>query len=231
MLSGGIERLNLASAGFLSKAEGATTQVTPILVTSPQAMQIPAEKFSGAPDPVGPAARLQARRQAPDAGRTHRGYRQQRLSRRHAQTRARQAEGDDKAKQDGTTPEQPSRMRPRTPSPKTTSRLRQRTPSQGHSPRNKSKGDKPLPQRTPSPKMTSPLRQRTPRPRERRRSRPSRIRRRAASTLSSWPIPTCWRTSSGSTCASSSASKWPSPTPATRPSWSRRSTTCRARMP
>ena len=44
--------MNRASAGFLSKAEGATTQVTPILVTSPQAMQIPAEKFSGAPDPV-----------------------------------------------------------------------------------------------------------------------------------------------------------------------------------
>ena len=52
VLSGGIERLNLASAGFFSKAEGATTQVTPILLTSPQAMQIPAEKFGGAPDPV-----------------------------------------------------------------------------------------------------------------------------------------------------------------------------------
>jgi ABC-type uncharacterized transport system involved in gliding motility auxiliary subunit len=52
VLSGGIERLNLASAGFLAKAEGATTQVTPILVTSPQAMQIAADKLSGAPDPV-----------------------------------------------------------------------------------------------------------------------------------------------------------------------------------
>jgi len=52
VLSGGIERLNLATSGFLAKAEGATTQVTPILVTSPQAMQIAAEKFSGAPDPV-----------------------------------------------------------------------------------------------------------------------------------------------------------------------------------
>ena len=92
VLSGGIERLNLASAGFLLKAEGATTQVTPILVTSPQAMQIPAEKFSGARS-CRPAARLQARRQAPDAGRTHRGYRQQRLSRRHAQARARQGGG------------------------------------------------------------------------------------------------------------------------------------------
>jgi hypothetical protein len=53
VLSGGIERLNLASAGSLSKAEGATTQVTPILLTSPQAMQIAADKFTGAPDPVG----------------------------------------------------------------------------------------------------------------------------------------------------------------------------------
>ncbi len=52
VLSGGVERLNLASPGFLSKAEGASTQVTPILLTSPQAMQIPAEKFTGAPDPV-----------------------------------------------------------------------------------------------------------------------------------------------------------------------------------
>jgi len=53
VLSGGIERLNLASAGFLSKAEGAATQVTPILTTSTQAMQIAADKFTMAPDPVG----------------------------------------------------------------------------------------------------------------------------------------------------------------------------------
>jgi ABC-type uncharacterized transport system involved in gliding motility auxiliary subunit len=52
VLSGGVERLNLASPGFLSKAEGATTQVTPILLTSPQAMQIAADKFGAVPDPV-----------------------------------------------------------------------------------------------------------------------------------------------------------------------------------
>ena len=52
VLSGGVERLNLASPGFLSKAEGATTQVTPILLTSPQAMQIAADKFTGMPDPI-----------------------------------------------------------------------------------------------------------------------------------------------------------------------------------
>ena len=52
VLSGGVERLNLATAGFLSKVEGATTQVTPILLTSPQAMQIAADKFGAVPDPV-----------------------------------------------------------------------------------------------------------------------------------------------------------------------------------
>lgn len=53
VLSGGVERLNLATPGFLAKVEGATTQVTPILSTSPQAMQIGAEKFAMMPDPVG----------------------------------------------------------------------------------------------------------------------------------------------------------------------------------
>lgn len=53
VLSGGVDKLNLASAGFLSQAEGATTKVTPILMTSPQAMQIAADKFTMAPDPVG----------------------------------------------------------------------------------------------------------------------------------------------------------------------------------
>ena len=54
VLSGGVERLNLASPGFLSRADGAKTQVQPILMTSPQAMQIAADKLSGpAPDPVG----------------------------------------------------------------------------------------------------------------------------------------------------------------------------------
>lgn len=53
VLAGGIERLNLATPGFISKAEGATTTVSALLHTSPQAMQIAAEKFSAAPDPVG----------------------------------------------------------------------------------------------------------------------------------------------------------------------------------
>jgi ABC-type uncharacterized transport system involved in gliding motility auxiliary subunit len=53
VLSGGIERINLSTPGFLSKAEGAATQVSPILSTSDRAMQIPADKFAGMPDPVG----------------------------------------------------------------------------------------------------------------------------------------------------------------------------------
>ncbi|HWB45222.1 MAG TPA: Gldg family protein [Hyphomicrobiaceae bacterium] len=53
VLSGGIERLNLASPGFLTKADGATTQVVGLLHTSPRAMEIPADKFAGMPDPVG----------------------------------------------------------------------------------------------------------------------------------------------------------------------------------
>src|SRR5262245_15415037 len=53
VLSGGIERINLSTPGFLSKAEGAKTQVSPILTTSERAMQIPADKFAAMPDPVG----------------------------------------------------------------------------------------------------------------------------------------------------------------------------------
>ena len=53
VLSSGIERLNLATPGSLTKAEGATTQLTPLLLTSPQAMQIDADKFGMQPDPVG----------------------------------------------------------------------------------------------------------------------------------------------------------------------------------
>jgi ABC-type uncharacterized transport system involved in gliding motility auxiliary subunit len=52
VLSGGIERINMSTPGFLSKAEGAKTQVSPIIVTSDKAMQIPADKFAGMPDPV-----------------------------------------------------------------------------------------------------------------------------------------------------------------------------------
>ncbi|HXE69678.1 MAG TPA: Gldg family protein [Hyphomicrobiaceae bacterium] len=53
VLSGGIERINMSTPGFLSKAEGAKTQIAPLLLTSDRAMQIPADKFAGMPDPVG----------------------------------------------------------------------------------------------------------------------------------------------------------------------------------
>lgn len=53
VLSAGIERLNLASVGFLSPAEGATTKFTPVIQTSAEAMVIPTEKISPMPDAVG----------------------------------------------------------------------------------------------------------------------------------------------------------------------------------
>lgn len=52
VLSNGIEKLNLATPGALTKAEGATTQVTPLLQTSPRAMLMGAEAFAMQPDPV-----------------------------------------------------------------------------------------------------------------------------------------------------------------------------------
>ncbi len=53
MLAGGIERLNFASAGFLEKAPDATTQFAPIIRTTADAMQIPADSVSMMPDAVG----------------------------------------------------------------------------------------------------------------------------------------------------------------------------------
>lgn len=53
VLSGGIEQLNLASPGFLSKREGASTEMLPILRTSSKAMRIEAGKLRRAPDPAG----------------------------------------------------------------------------------------------------------------------------------------------------------------------------------
>jgi ABC-type uncharacterized transport system involved in gliding motility auxiliary subunit len=52
-LAGGIERLNLASVGFLEKAPDATTQFAPIIRTTADAMQIPAESVTMMPDAVG----------------------------------------------------------------------------------------------------------------------------------------------------------------------------------
>ncbi len=52
VLSGGIENLNLASAGFLTPASGASTKVTSILTTSPEAMEIDSSKVGMGGDPV-----------------------------------------------------------------------------------------------------------------------------------------------------------------------------------
>ncbi|HKZ95469.1 MAG TPA: GldG family protein [Hyphomicrobiaceae bacterium] len=52
VLSGGIELLNLATAGFLTKIDGAGPEMTPILVTSKDAMEIPAQKVGMGGDPL-----------------------------------------------------------------------------------------------------------------------------------------------------------------------------------
>lgn len=52
VLSSGIENLNLASAGILTPESGASTTVTPILVTSSDAMIIPTEKVGMSADPA-----------------------------------------------------------------------------------------------------------------------------------------------------------------------------------
>jgi ABC-type uncharacterized transport system involved in gliding motility auxiliary subunit len=105
VLSGGIERLNLATAGSLAKAEGATTQVTPILLTSPQAMQIASDKFGAAPDPLallrtykpeGKALMLAAR----IAGTANSAYPD-------GVPKPFKTEGDDKAKTEGAKPDEP----------------------------------------------------------------------------------------------------------------------------
>jgi ABC-type uncharacterized transport system involved in gliding motility auxiliary subunit len=50
VLTGNIQGLNFASAGFLTKAADATTQFTPVVHTTGSAMQIPAEAVSMMPD-------------------------------------------------------------------------------------------------------------------------------------------------------------------------------------
>lgn len=52
VLSGGIERINMASAGFLTHVKGSKTKFAPILVTSSQAMIIDGNKVRFRPDAV-----------------------------------------------------------------------------------------------------------------------------------------------------------------------------------
>ncbi len=51
-VSGGIERLNFATAGSVAPIEGATTEFMPLVFTGPRAMQIPAATFTQNPNPV-----------------------------------------------------------------------------------------------------------------------------------------------------------------------------------
>jgi ABC-type uncharacterized transport system involved in gliding motility auxiliary subunit len=52
VLSGGVEKLNLATAAQLTPVEGATTTLTPILQTTDQSMLVGTEKVAGTPDAV-----------------------------------------------------------------------------------------------------------------------------------------------------------------------------------
>ena len=52
VLAASIERLNLASVGILTKADGATTSVTPIIQTTDKAGTLEADKLRFQPDPI-----------------------------------------------------------------------------------------------------------------------------------------------------------------------------------
>src|SRR5690606_3917521 len=51
-LAAGIERINLASAGFFTKVEGATANVQPLIQTSPAAGELEATSLRVMPDPL-----------------------------------------------------------------------------------------------------------------------------------------------------------------------------------
>ena len=52
VVSGGIEKMHMASAGVLDPIEGAETTFTPLLVTGSRAMRVDATQFTFIPDPV-----------------------------------------------------------------------------------------------------------------------------------------------------------------------------------
>lgn len=60
VLSSGIERLNVATAGFLSKKKGAPIEFSPIVQTSAQSMGVDATEFSFGADPVKPLRTFRA---------------------------------------------------------------------------------------------------------------------------------------------------------------------------
>ncbi|MGI9412190.1 MAG: GldG family protein, partial [Hyphomicrobiales bacterium] len=52
VVSGGIERMHIASSGILDPVEGAETAFTPLLVSGPKAMRIDTAQFTVQPNPV-----------------------------------------------------------------------------------------------------------------------------------------------------------------------------------
>jgi len=53
VITGDLNQLNFGTAGALEKVEGASSVVTPLVLTSPNSMRIPAAKFVGLSDVVG----------------------------------------------------------------------------------------------------------------------------------------------------------------------------------
>jgi len=53
VISDGVKIINLSSTGFLEQAEKAATKLQPLLQTTSDAMEIPASRLLGQPDPVG----------------------------------------------------------------------------------------------------------------------------------------------------------------------------------
>ena len=215
VLAGDIKELNFASAGFLEKAQDATTQFAPIVRTTSSGMQVPAETVSMMPDAVGLlrnykpggtplvlAARVsgEAKSAFPDG----------RPQPPPPRTRTR-AETPDAAKDKAARQErgQGGRRRAKTPAAKTpaakTADKKGAPDRQGR--REEDRCGRCRPRRRPS---RSRPRHAPPPPRRSRTWPPAR------STWSWWPTPTSCRTSSGSRCAIFSASRWRSPRPQRR---------------
>ena len=150
VLSGGVERLNLASPGFLTKAEGATTQVTPILVDQPAGHADRRPRSSAMmPDPVGLLRAYKPEGKALMLAARVAGDGQQRLPRRRAQA-AKKERRQGQGRRQGAKPGK-------------------------EKPKDEAKDAKPKEEKAEAA---------APRP-------PSRTRRRAGSTPSSSPTPTC----------------------------------------
>ena len=115
VLAAGIEVLNVASAGFLEKADGVTTTVQPVLQTSADAAVIEFDQDRHGCRSAGPLALLRSRRQATHSRRAPVGRDEIGLSKWQAGYRIR-------AKKDGDKSKSPTRTTPH-PAPSTPSSL------------------------------------------------------------------------------------------------------------